>query len=98
MVVMTHTADDCPLNNREIREKSESNSKRTADVAKSLGITSKGYWMNLLNHTVYILLDAPNDHVISQMLLNLHYLDWNIAVVNPVITPQELSEMSKKTP
>jgi hypothetical protein len=32
---------------------------------------------------------APNAHVINQLSRDIHLMDWNTVVVNPVITLQE---------
>ena len=40
-------------------------------------------------HTLYILIDAPNAHVVSQLFGDVHLMDWNTVGVNSVLTLQE---------
>jgi muconolactone delta-isomerase len=66
------------------------------EVTKVLDITVQGAWTNMPGHTIYFLVDAPNAHVVNQMLAELHIMDWNTVVVNPVVTLEEALEKIKR--
>jgi hypothetical protein len=95
MVIVTHSEDNCPLVSKSVRNTGLASARRE-EIAKTLGITSKGSWTNLLSHTTYTVVDAPNAHAISQWLLENKILDWNKAVVEPVITREEVAALIQK--
>ena len=59
------------------------------EAAGALGITVQEGWTNMPAHAIYVLVDAPNAHLVNQMAMELRLMDWNTAVVNPVVTLQE---------
>jgi hypothetical protein len=92
MVVATHGPETCAAVVPEVAEKALSASTRMSEVTKALGITVQGSWANMPGHTIYFLCDAPNAHVINQMAIDLHLMDWNTVVVNPVTEFQQAIE------
>ena len=95
MVVATHGPETCPGAHPEMREKAMGAMKRMEEVSASLGISLQGGWTNMPAHTIYMLVDAPDAHVVSQCLMELGIFDWNVAVVNPVVTLQESMAMAE---
>ena len=89
MVVATHGPDTCPAVIPELRDKRLAASKRMDEVTKKLGITVQGGWVNMPGHILYFMVDAPNAHVVNQMMVDLQFMEWNTVVVNPVTTMQE---------
>jgi hypothetical protein len=75
--------------NAETKNKLQSNTARSQELSKSLGVAVQGSWTNLAAHVIYMLLDAPNAHVITQWCNELKILDWSRAEINPLITSQE---------
>jgi len=96
LVVATHGPETCAAVVPELKDKVLSNFQRMGEVTKALGITVQGAWTNMPGHTLYFLLDAPNAHVVNQMTMDLHLMDWNTVVVNPVTTLQEAIERAQK--
>ena len=92
MAVATHSPETCAAVVPEWRDKALSAFQRMGEVTKALGITAQGTWTNMPGHTIYFLLDAPNAHVVNQMFMELHLMDWNTVVVNPVTTLQQAIE------
>jgi hypothetical protein len=89
MVVATHGPDTCAAVVPEVTEMAKAGFQQIDEAAKKLGITVQGTWTNMPAHTLYILVDAPNAHVVSQLFRDIHLMDWNTVVVNPVLTLQE---------
>ncbi len=89
MVVANHGPDTCAAVVPEVTEMAKAGFQQTDEAAKKLGITVQGTWTNMTAHTMYILVDAPNAHVVSQLFRDIHLMDWNTVVVNPVLTLQE---------
>jgi hypothetical protein len=59
------------------------------EVAASLGITVQGSWANMPAHVIYIIVDAPNAHVVNQLARETRLMEWNTVEVSPVMTLQE---------
>jgi hypothetical protein len=89
MVVATHGPDTCAAVVPEVTEKAKAGFQQIGEASKKLGITVQGVWTDMTAHTLYFLVDAPNAHVVSQLFRDIHLMDWNTVVVNPVITLQE---------
>jgi hypothetical protein len=89
LVVATHGPETCAAVVPEFKDKALSAKERMGEVTKALGITVQGAWTNMPGHILYFLLDAPNAHVVNQMFAELHLMDWNTVVVNPVITLEQ---------
>ncbi len=89
MVVATHGPDTCAAVVPEVAEMAKAGFQQIGEAAKKLGITVQGTWTNMPAHTIYILVDAPNAHVVSQLFRDIHLMDWNKVVVHPVVTLQE---------
>ncbi len=89
MVVATHGPDTCAAVVPAAAEMAKAGFQQLGGAAKKLGITVQGTWTNMPAHIMYILVDAPNAHVVNQLFRDIHLMDWNTVVVNPVITLQE---------
>ncbi len=89
MVVATHGPDTCAAVIPAAAAMAKEGFQKIGEVAKKFGITVQGTWTNMPAHTLYILVDAPNAHVVSQLFRDIHLMDWNTVVVNPVVTLQE---------
>ena len=44
-------------------------------------------------HTIWFILDAPNAHVVNQMMAELKLMEWNTVMVHPVTTLQEAAAL-----
>jgi L-rhamnose mutarotase len=89
MVTVIHGPETCAVNVPENMQKYLSADKELPAAAKKLGITVQGIWLNAPGHTFFFLIDAPNAHVINQLMSELHFMDWNTVMIHPVITEQE---------
>jgi hypothetical protein len=90
MVIATHTPDNCPMINQAVKNKVFTGLQKSPDVAKTLGVTQQGSWTNLLSHTIYNIVDAPNAHAITQWLNDCLMLDWNTVTVEPILVTSEI--------
>ena len=89
MIVSSHSPETCPGVVPEIREKAKASFQKMGEVTKKLGITPQGGWLNGGGHIFFMLLDAPNAHVIEQMGSELGLGDWNTSTIYPVMTMEE---------
>jgi len=89
MVVATHGPDRCPMTDPALAQKLLTANQRMGDVTQKLGVTLQGSWTNMPAHTTFMLVDAPNAHVVDQMAIELKLMDWNTIRVYAVVTMQE---------
>lgn len=90
MMVATHGPETCPASmSEEVRNKVLSEFKKIDEVANKLGVTVQGSWANMPAHAIYIVVDAPNAHVVNKMAIELQLMEWSTINVQPVIPLQE---------
>ena len=95
MAVVTHGPDTCPIGGPEAMEKAMASIGQMGEAAGKLGITVQGSWTNIPAHTLWFVLDAPNGHVVNQLMIALKLQEWNTIVVHPVSTLGEAVEEIK---
>ena len=95
MAVVTHGPDTCPIGSPEATEKAMAALGQMGEAAGKLGITVQGSWTNMPAHALWFVLDAPNGHVINQLMIALKLQEWNTIVVHPVSTLGEAVEEIK---
>ena len=96
MLVARHSPETCPAVVPALRDKALTAIKGRDKVAKKLGITIEGAWTNMAGHTIYMVCDAPNAHVVNQMAIELQLMEWNTVRVSPVITFGETQKLLEK--
>jgi hypothetical protein len=89
MIIATHTPDDCPMNDAALAKKVLAANRRIPQVSKKLGVTVKGSWTCMPAHMTFMLVDAPNAHVLNEMAIELQLMNWNTSVLYPVTTMEE---------
>ncbi len=89
MMVATHGPETCAAVVPAVAEIARTGFGQMAEASKKLGLTIQGVWSDMPGHTLYFLIEAPNAHVVSQLSREIHLMDWNTVVVNPVITLPE---------
>ena len=88
MIVATHGPDTCPGSHPDIMEKVDGAMKQMDEVGARYNATTQGGWVNPPGHISFILVDAPNAHDLSGMVMELGLSDWNTVTVHPVMTLQ----------
>ena len=89
MIVATHGPETCPGVIPELREKMVQGMQKMDQVMAAEGATAQGGWVNMPAHQIFMLVDAPNAHVVNKVVMELGFMDWNTVIVNPVIQLQE---------
>jgi hypothetical protein len=72
------------------------NFARIPEVTGKLGISMQGSWVDMPGHTAFMVLDAPNAHVVNQMMMELHFMDWNTVDVRPVISMDQAAATAQQ--
>ena len=89
MVVATHGPDTCAGFVEEYKQKALAAGPRMEEVAKAHGVTTKGSWVGMVAHTIFMLVDAPSGHAIQDFVSEVELHSWNTVVMYPVVTFQE---------
>jgi len=99
LIVATHSPEACPMVNLKAREKFVPKLKKLEALAKPLDITVQGAWTDIVSHKIYIIVDAPNAHVVSKMTMDNELAEWNRVKIRPIVTMKETLSLldSKKS-
>jgi hypothetical protein len=89
MMTVTHGPDTCAATVPEIMEMAMDGLQKMGEVAKSLDITVQGSWANMPAHVIYVVVDAPNAHVVNRLARETKLMNWNTVAVSPIITLDE---------
>ena len=89
MVVIDHGPDTCPAAHDDLAEMAKSGLGSLSAKAEELSATIKGSWADMPAHALWVLVDAPNAHVVSRLMAEQKIMNWNTVVVHPIITMDE---------
>jgi hypothetical protein len=89
MAVLTHGPDTCAAVHEEQGAMMDHASEQLDDVAKTLGVTVQGWWIDPPAHTFFMLLDAADAHAISNLMIELRLFHWNSVQIFPLVTVSE---------
>lgn len=68
MIVNTHHAESCPFRGQEHADALAPALEQLAETAESMGASVAGAWVNGAGHTGFYLVEAPNAHVVDQVI------------------------------
>jgi uncharacterized protein with GYD domain len=92
MVVNTHNAESCAFRNEEDGEAMLGALDALGNAWSELGATLEGFWVNRSAHTFFILVDAPNAHVIDEAMLKASLIGRTHTEIFPVLSLDEVRE------
>lgn len=95
MAVVTHGPDTCPINDPEEMAKVLATFGQMGEVAGKIGASIQGAWTNMPAHALWFMVDAPNGHVVNQLMIAMKLQEWNTIVVHPISTLGEAVEEIK---
>ena len=83
MVVAKHGPETCAAAVPAILEMAMTGFQELESIAKGLGITVQGSWANMPAHEIYVVVDAPNAHVVNRLSRETKLMNWNTVVSHP---------------
>ena len=86
MLVNTHTAESCAFRSETNRDALAGGLSQLSEVAGKNASSIEGAWVNLSEHTVFALVDAPNGHAVDTIVREAGLVGWTTSVVHPVQT------------
>jgi muconolactone delta-isomerase len=95
MIVMTHGPDTCAAAHPEPGEMARKAMDQMKDVSTKHQVTIKGGWVNPPRHVMYVVADAPNAHVLIDLVAELRFFHWNTVDIQPVVTLEDAMKLAK---
>src|SRR5687768_6169215 len=92
MIVNTHNPESCAFRGKEEEEILSRALDQFRESAPEKGLTLQGSWVNRSGHEIFILVDAPNGHVIEDVLLSAGLVGRTHTRIVPVLSVQEVFE------
>ena len=89
MVVNTHLPQDCAFRGREQEEILVGAFEAFEKAAIDEEISLRGSWVNRSTHEAFMLMDAPNAHVIEAALLEAGLVGRSINRILPVVSTDD---------
>ena len=68
MLVNTHNPESCAFRSPEEEAALAPSFMNLGEIAEKRGATLHGSWVNPGSHTIFLLIDAPNAHVIDEVV------------------------------
>ena len=96
MVVMIHGPETCAAVDTASAEMARKAMEMKEEVAKRLQCFIKGAWVDAPAHCFFLLVDAPNAHVVNQAMIELKFMNWNTVHVHPVVTLEEAMSLATR--
>ena len=90
MVINTHNAESCAFRSEEDGAILGGAIDAFGAAAAGLGFTIDGSWINRSSHTSFILVDAPNAHVIDEALLRAGLVGRTHTEIYPIFAMEEV--------
>jgi hypothetical protein len=92
MVVNTHNAESCGFRSEEDGKAIGGALEAFGKSGAEFGLTVDEFWINRSAHAFFILVDAPNAHVIDEALLKAGLVARTHTEIFPVLTMEEVRE------
>jgi hypothetical protein len=95
MVLNTHNAESCGFRSEEDGKIIGGALEQLDAVGSGMGVSVDEFWINRAAHTFFILIDAPNAHVIDEVLLKAGFVGRTHTEVFPVLTSEEVRKAAE---
>ena len=94
MVVISHGPETCAAVHEHFGRMARESFTNLAEAGKKQGIRIDGSWVDPPGHVFYVIADAPNAHVINQLMTELKLFHWNTIEIHPIITTDEATSLA----
>ena len=93
MVVASHGAETCPAVHESTKQIAAAGLERLMAEQAPLEVTVVGCWANMPGHLLYMIIDAPNAHLVNDALMKLGFHRWSKVDVSPVMELSRFQEV-----
>ena len=94
MVVLTHGPETCAAAHADAGEMARTASGQMEAVAATLGASVQSWWIDPPAHVFYMVVDAPNAHVVNRLMIELQFFLWNTIDIHPIVTADEAMSLA----
>jgi len=85
MVTLRHGPETCPAAHPEFQEKCGTALGKFRAGSPETGVVVRNWWADTPGHFFYFLVEAPNAHVIGQLVTELELMHWSTLEIRPVV-------------
>jgi len=96
MVLITHGPDTCAASHVEAGDMAREARAQMEAASTKLGISVQGWWVDPPAHVFYLLADAPNAHVVNNLMTELRLFHWNTIDIHPIISIDEAMPLAAR--
>ncbi|CAN5451113.1 hypothetical protein BH18ACT16_BH18ACT16_14870 [soil metagenome] len=89
MIVSTHNPESCAFRGKEEEELLNKAGEEFEESLPASDLALKGSWVNRAAHEIFMLVDAPNAHVIEEALLAAGLVGRTHSRVLPVVALED---------
>ena len=87
---ITHGPETCPAAHAETRHLAIDGLDRLDNEGRKLGVSVVGGWADMPGHSLYMIVDAPNAHVISELAMILGFGRWGTVSITALVGMETL--------
>ena len=92
MIVNTHNAESCAFRGKEEENLLRGALEQVTESAGQTGLTIQGQWVNRASHEIFMLIDAPNAHVVEEAFLGAGLVGRTHTRILPVVAVEQAME------
>jgi len=96
MIVSTHNPESCAFRGKEEEELLNHAGDEFEGSLPDRGLGMKGSWVNRAAHEIFMLIEAPNAHVIEEALLAAGLVGRTHSRVLPVVALEDAMKTNDK--
>jgi uncharacterized protein with GYD domain len=96
MIVNTQSPESCAFRGKEEEELLVGSLDRLKESASENGLAFHGWWVNRASHELFMLIDAPNGHVIEAAFLAAGVVGRTHTRILPVVAVDDAMETEDK--
>ncbi len=96
-VNMKHTPESCPLFNPEVKAKFKESIVNREEAAKKHGIRILSAWTSVLDHLIFLILDAPSQKALEDHLIEVGFAFWNDLEIRQVRAVEDVLKGIEKS-
>jgi len=100
VIIMTHSADECPTANSRVRKLLSNESQEVTKLGAKVGVTFLiGPLMGATNHQSYAVVEAPNIETVTDLMFRSGLIQWNkVDVVHALTVDEAVKHMKDLQP
>ena len=79
-----HTPESCPMFNDEVKQKFKDLVGKREEIAKKQGLKVISAYTSILDHLIFLIVDAPSQQAVERYLIESGFAFWNDVEIRQV--------------